>query len=177
MGSRIQNTHLYKWHSYPFDLIAPVTIIWRPLPLDDTSQSSLSDAEGAGVANESKTSKGKENIASSSSPKTKTAPSIKRTLWVRVHPSAWVEVWDTLKEACSHTLEEFRKEQEGNAEQSSDVPEESIELIDLRSRVNCFEIMGPKSSQVLKGVLSVIDREERKPFHEVCLASSTMLYV
>lgn len=168
LGSRIQETHLYKWHSYPLDLIAPIIIIWRPLSTDNTSPNHT-DAEKTGLSNHKKPSPKmkKDKATPPSIPIGKSDPSIKRTLWIRVHPSAWSEVWVTLKEACSNTLEEFRKEQKGNTEKDleSEMPEESIELVDLRSRINCFEIIGPKSSQVLRGVLTA-DHEERTTFHE-----------
>lgn len=172
LGSRIQDTHLYRWHSYPLNLIAPIVIIWKPLSVDNTPQPKHADVEETGLDSRNKSSKKKkkDKEAPSSIPPGKSDPSTKRTLWMRVHPSAWSEVWDTLKEACSNTLEEFRKEQERNAKQDPELkmPEELIELIDLRSRINCFEIMGPKSSQVLRGVLTA-DHEERKTFHEVRL--------
>ncbi|GJJ13300.1 hypothetical protein Clacol_007552 [Clathrus columnatus] len=165
LGSRAQDTHLYKWRSYPFDLIAPITIIWKPFSIKNEDDLNLSNTEKTKVNNKKNVSKkGKEKEVLLSLP---TDPSTKRTLWIRVHPSAWKEVWDTLKEASSYTVNEIRKEQEKDAEQNSTtIQEESIDLVDLRSSVNCFEIMGPRSSQVLKGVLSAIDQEEREIFHQ-----------
>lgn len=41
-------------------------------------------------------------------------------------------------------------------------------MADLREHFNVFEIMGPKSSQVIKGALRPVD-DQRGEFRKVCL--------
>lgn len=83
-----------------------------------------------------------------------------RTIWLRFHPSIQLEVFDTLEEAASRTLAKYKTNSNG--------PQEvTLELADLRRHVNAFEIMGPKSSQVIKGALSPIASENRTDFLKV----------
>ena len=83
-GSRILETHIYRVGSYPYDLIAPVIILWRPVQMDT--------AQTDGKPTSSK------DIRTSDI----------RTVWLRFHPSAQNIVIDTLKNAASHALEAHR---------------------------------------------------------------------
>lgn len=109
-------------------------------------------------------------------------PDTRRTLWIRVHPSAWQEVWDTVKEVAGLTLDKIHKEGGSNGnenlggkgkqpEQSPLEHEDSIELIDLRSQINCFELMGPRSSQVLVSAMNVVNGDDRPIFKQVRYSS------
>lgn len=75
-----------------------------------------------------------------------------------MHPTISQEVTYILRTATSKVLEE--------AKQASDTHEESInvEIADLTSQVNFFEIVGPKASQVIKGALSPISQDRREEF-------------
>ena len=46
--------------------------------------------------------------------------------------------------------------------------EEEIQMTDLRDRFNIFEIMGPKSSQIITGALKPIKEEMTREFKKVC---------
>ena len=83
-----------------------------------------------------------------------------RTIWLRFHPSVQLEVFDTLKQAASQTLVKYKID-------SNDPQEATLEIADLTTHVNVFEIMGPKSSQVIKGALSPVASENRKEFLKV----------
>lgn len=83
-----------------------------------------------------------------------------RTIWLRFHPSIQLEVFDTLKQAASQTLVKYKMD-------SNDFQEATLEIADLTTRINVFEIMGPKSSQVIKGALSPVASENRKEFLNV----------
>ena len=83
-----------------------------------------------------------------------------RTIWLRFHPSIQLEVFDTLKQAASQTLVKYKMD-------SNDFQEATLEIADLTTRINVFEIMGPKSSQVIKGALSPVASENRKEFLSV----------
>lgn len=69
-----------------------------------------------------------------------------RILWIYFHPSVYDEVFSALRTATSQTLE---------AAGSQGVIVD-VELIDIRGEVGIFEIMGPKSNQVLRGSLSPV---------------------
>ena len=83
-----------------------------------------------------------------------------RTIWLRFHPSVQLEVFDALKQAASRTLVKYKND-------SDDPQDHTLEIADLTTHVNVFEIMGPKSSQVIKGALSPVTSENRKDFLKV----------
>jgi ribonuclease P/MRP protein subunit POP1 len=82
-----------------------------------------------------------------------------RSLWLRFHPSAHIEVFDTLKAAASQTLANLKAI-------LGDVEDVNLEISDLKGHLNVFEIMGPKSSQVIKGALSPVRSEQRGDFRQ-----------
>ena len=111
-------------NSYPYDLVGPVTIIWRPaMPLDKDD--------------------------SGSSP---------RTVWFICHPSISEGAFRTLVVSSSFAVE---------ASESDNKRKHRIEVVDLRGKFNIFELMGPKSSQVIKGALTPIHDDESKEFNRV----------
>lgn len=191
MGSRIHETHLYQPGSFPFGLIAPVTIIWKSLSVITSPEKNVPDAEDASAGDAKPKSKkgrrrkGKETVASTE-PVVKPGPDTLRTLWIRVHPSAWQEVWDAVQRSASIVLDGVRQErmanvnsdavqEEGNGEGNSLGAEESIDLMDLRSQINCFELMGPRSSQIIRGAMTLVNGDDRPIFHEVRYYSASAL--
>lgn len=86
-----------------------------------------------------------------------------RIIWVRSHPAAFDDVFSALQVSASSTLSTL-KQSSGAAE----VPSVEIEIADLREHINVFEIMGPKSSQVLKGALTPVGEDKREEFKKVC---------
>lgn len=135
---------MYKRNMYPYDLIAPLTVMWRP-----KSILSLTSNDRKG--------KGKETMDFAP---TLSNSSGTRTVWLRFHPSVEPAVLDALKEAASWMLAQHRKTQENS-------PEVSFEIVNLRARFNVFEIMGPKSSQILRGSLSPVNSDVREDFLQV----------
>ncbi|KXN88226.1 Ribonucleases P/MRP protein subunit POP1 [Leucoagaricus sp. SymC.cos] len=120
LGSRVLNTHLYGCGAYPFGLLGPATVMWRPIITQ-----------------------------------TKTDTNRPRTLWLRIHPLIFNDVTRELQKATSDIL----------ARPRSSTEEIEVEITDLRGQVNAFEIMGPKSSQVLKGALTAASSgDERADF-------------
>ena len=150
-GSRTLDTHLYKPDSYPFDLIGPITIIWQALPQRSTEKS----------ASNVKSSTLEENTHEKKPPDMLPASGqmTNRTVWLRFHPSVHLEVFETLEEAASRTLVKYKT--------NSGSQEVTMEVADLRRHVNVFEIMGPKSNQVIKGALSPVASENREEFLKV----------
>jgi len=86
-----------------------------------------------------------------------------RTVWIRSHPVVFEEVFSALQTSASVTLEVIK--QSSSTTQS---PSAEVEIADLREQVNVFEIMGPKSNQVLKGALTPVGEDKREEFKKVC---------
>ncbi|KAH9927049.1 POP1-domain-containing protein [Amylocystis lapponica] len=158
-GARACETHIYKHDGYPFDLIAPIMIIWqamqmvapKPVPLPQPVPQATSAAE----RRRKRKGKGK---ASETAPAVGNVEDPARIVWVRAHPSVVGEVHLALRTAASFALEIFKK--------SAPEKEVQVEIADLREHVNVFEIMGPKASQVLKGALKPVTLKERPEFRQ-----------
>lgn len=189
MGSRVHETHLYKPGSYPFGLIAPITIIWKSLNVSEAPEKApnvedASASDGQLKPKKRRRGKGKEKEVTIE-PVAKPGPDTFRTLWIRFHPSAWQEVWDIVQASASFVLDVLRQEQASHVNTDDNVHEEEstgkgedpkaeecIDMMDLRSQVNCFELMGPRSSQIIRGVMTLVNGDDRPMFHEVRLSST-----
>ncbi|RDB17942.1 Ribonucleases P/MRP protein subunit POP1 [Hypsizygus marmoreus] len=168
VGSRSLETHVYTPGSYPFDFISPATIIWKPVdsPLPDTNESSTAEEQQEtadpptqqNAPKRKRKGKGKEQDKAGTTTPARTDPEAPRVVWVRSHPATFGEVFASLQTAASIALADARKA--GIA----DDKEYEIEIADLRRQVNAFEIMGPKSNQVLRGALSPVPQDQRKEF-------------
>lgn len=159
-GASIFETHIYKHGAYPFDLIAPVSIIWKPRALPVAEEAAgVTGSEALGSKKRKRKGKAKET-------QNTLAPDLSalRTVWIRSHPAVFDDVLSALQTSASHALDAAKK----SAPDDEDV---EIELADLRGQINAFEIMGPKSSQVIKGALTPVQAEEREVFQKV---SATM---
>ncbi|KAF9651561.1 POP1-domain-containing protein [Thelephora ganbajun] len=118
-GSRACEALLYMPNSYPYDLIGPITILWRPA-----------------------VSLGSDNLPSS------------RIVWVVCHPSIFESAFRSLAISSSFAVEALKPD---------DKRRHRVEVVDLRGKFNIFELMGPKSSQVIKGALTpVLDHESEE---------------
>lgn len=150
-GARVLETNLYRPRSYPFDLIAPVTIMWRPLAVGNTlAPTNTSPAEGSSKRKR----KRKSNVPANTAQQSPT-----RVVWVRSHPAVFDDIFAALQGSASLVLEaEKQRHKDMYAE---------VEIADLRGSVNAFEIMGPKASQVIKGALSSVVDDDRQEFKKV----------
>ncbi|KAG6836104.1 hypothetical protein H0H93_011331 [Arthromyces matolae] len=159
-GSRALETYIYKSGAYPFGLISPLTVLWKSLPLSSAAVSDLPQEEGqqqsAAASTQPSSSKrkrkGKEKAPEISSP----ALGAIRTVWLIAHPSAYEDVLASVKTSASAVLDAMRHE---NADK-----EVEIEVGCLNNQVNIFEIMGPKSNQVLRGALTPVSQDKRQDF-------------
>lgn len=107
-------------NSYPYDLIGPVAILWRPTVSRDT-----------------------DNLVYSP-----------RTVWVICHPSIFESAFRSLTVSSSFAIE---------GSESPDLRRNKVEIVDLRGKFNIFELMGPKSSQIIKGALNpILDGESEE---------------
>lgn len=91
-----------------------------------------------------------------------------RTVWVWVHPSVYDAVYVQMRVAASFALEQAQEAKPGRL-----LPFK-LEMADLREQVNVFEIMGPKSSQVIKGALRPLLGDDRAEFKQVGCATRSL---
>lgn len=84
---------------------------------------------------------------------------MQRTLWLRIHPGAYDMASSTLTRAAMRVLAVAK---------ASGEPAAEIEIADLRGHTNTFEFIGPKSSQVIHGVMKLVSEDKRKEVKEVC---------
>lgn len=124
-GSRVCHTHIYAPRLYPYNLIGPATIFWRPQPSKPVEVDVIVDKGRRGEP-------------------------IRRTVWLQIHPSVYDECYAALRASASSILQHAS---------TSGQEEDAIEIADLRGQLNIFEITGPKSSQVLKGALTLASTE------------------
>lgn len=171
VGSRALETHIYNPGSYPFDLIAPITIIWKPLALIPPMTEDLGDAQdlrNSGSESQKNAGKRKRKGKGKGKGSAQTDSNISRVVWLRSHPSVFNEVFSSLQLAASSVLDAAKRRM-GEEERDIDV-----EIADLRGQINVFEIMGPKSSQVLKGALNPVPQDQRKDFTQVIFRHSAL---
>jgi len=165
MGSRVLETHIYKPGSYPFDLIAPITIIWKPnspAPCPGSEKDSQEPVDVLQKPTQTEILAPPETKPKPRSGKEKEQlpdPEPPRIVWIRSHPAVFEDVFASIQTAASLTVEAFKKSKDEEVE---------IKLSDLRGQVNVFEIMGPKSSQVIKGVMTPVKENRSEDFKKVC---------
>ena len=123
-GSRVCEALLYMPNSYPYDIIGPVTILWRPT-----------------------VTRVPDNLVYSP-----------RTVWVICHPSIFESAFRSLTVSSSFAIE---------GSESHDRRRNKVEIIDLRGKVNIFELIGPKSSQIIGGALNPILNGESEELKQV----------
>ncbi|KAJ7288398.1 POP1-domain-containing protein [Mycena rebaudengoi] len=162
-GARTIDTHVYEPTLYPFGLIGPATIIWRPLSVAPKpsvqGDASASSAANAGTQKRTGKGKGKERAAAD---QPSDPDAVSRTVWIRTHPAVSKEVFAALQKYASLMLDATRKAAPANTQ----IDELGVELEELTGQVNAFEIMGPKSNQVLKGALSPVSQDSRDDFNQ-----------
>lgn len=134
---------MYKAKSYPFNLVGPVDILWRPI--------------------HERPSQGSGNLAAKNGLKLgKTAAAQARTstraLWIRCHPLIYEDVLTELKYVVQMYLRDANDTGKNSVE---------IEVADSRDQFNVFQLIGPKSSQVIHGALKPIKHDDRPEFTEV----------
>ncbi|KAH6912558.1 ribonuclease P/MRP protein subunit [Coprinopsis sp. MPI-PUGE-AT-0042] len=142
-GGRALEIHFYSPGAYPYDLIAPISIMWQPAPETQTP------SKGEGV----KPTQSVPGPSASNQIGPNGSSSDPRTIWLRFHPCVHEEMMTALKAAASQHLAACQE-----------VPEVQIQVVEMKDQINVFEIMGPKSSQVLKGALSPVASEDRQDF-------------
>ncbi|KAJ7459800.1 ribonucleases P/MRP protein subunit POP1-domain-containing protein [Mycena latifolia] len=164
-GARTIDTHIYEPGQYPFGLIGPATIFWRPIPTSKSqAQSDVpQDTPAQSTASGSHKGKGKgKGKAKDPSEKSSNADALPRTVWIRTHPATSETVFAALQASASLALDAARKA----APPGTEIDNIGVEIEDLSGQLNAFEIMGPKSNQVLKGALSPVSQDSREDFNK-----------
>jgi ribonuclease P/MRP protein subunit POP1 len=161
-GARVLETHIYTPGSYPFDLIAPATILWRPIStvhIPSPSANPLPEPQPVSQPSKKhkKNNKGKET-ANKSIPQPEDSP---RAVWVCAHPSVFNDVFAALQASASTTLDTVR------CRSNDQMKNIEVELSDLRGQVNIFEVIGPKASQVINGALTPVGGDGREDLKKV----------
>ncbi|GFZ46872.1 hypothetical protein JCM24511_04092 [Saitozyma sp. JCM 24511] len=80
-----------------------------------------------------------------------------RRVWIRLHPSIFSEVWDVLKLATR--LQVDTSEQSSGSSSTGPVPFGGLQIRDLRSELDGFEITGPLAGKALRRVLRLCRSE------------------
>ncbi|KAJ6619451.1 POP1-domain-containing protein [Mycena sp. CBHHK59/15] len=163
-GARTIDTHIYQPTLYPFGLIGPASIFWRPLPAVPKSEVQSSVPAEATQAPAPSAPEAVKPKSATGKGKTKALPTdldtVSRTVWVRSHPAVSDAIFAALQASASLTLDAVRKA----APPCTQIDDLGVELEDLSGQLNAFEIMGPKSNQVLKGALSPVSQDPRDDF-------------
>jgi len=81
-----------------------------------------------------------------------------RTVWVVCHPSIFESAFRSLAISSSFAVE---------ASKSDDKRRHTVEVVDLRGKFNIFELMGPKSSQVIQGALAPVLDVKQEELNQV----------
>lgn len=150
VGSRALGTHLYSPGQYPLGLTCPVTIIWKPVDLPNQT-TTPKDGPQDKPSEHNGTIRRKDTNPSAE-------PGSKRTVWLMVHPCVFDTAFGIIQSCASLTLARLKETGNTSAE---------IEIADLRTQLNIFEIMGPKSSQIIKGALSPAAAGQKDDFTSV----------
>jgi len=124
-GSRICYVHAYESGDYPYNLIGPISIIWKPVDLEWDGISS----DGPGIAD-----------------------AATRAIWIRSHPAIYAQLHRAICNSVMHLGSVTQRSAQVDMELDNDKAFE-LEVADLRNDINVFEITGPRSSQVIAGAL------------------------
>lgn len=108
-GTRSWQGWLYERDSWPEKSIAPVIIVWCPEQIEDSNKMDVDVGKNS-------------------------AKPPKRQIFIRVHPSAFLQLWEELLRL-------------------SKVQKPGVVIVDLRFEIGSIELVGPASSEVLTGAL------------------------
>ena len=77
-------------------------------------------------------------------------PTARRQVWVRFHPAMFPEAWEAIRSSVSGWYEQGSSTTPGKGEPGT------IVMKDLRGDICAFELMGPRSASVLRGVMGLV---------------------
>lgn len=117
LGTRSWQGWLYERDGWPQKSIAPVTIVWCPLAETKTDDQQNKDRMDVDVDEENKKVK-----------------KSKRQVLIRVHPSAFLQLWEDLLRL-------------------SKIQKPTVIMTDLRYEIGSIELIGPASTEAITGTL------------------------
>jgi ribonuclease P/MRP protein subunit POP1 len=82
-----------------------------------------------------------------------------RSVWIRLHPSIFSEVWDALKLATRFQLDASEQPSGPSSAVSGPGPFGDLQIRDLRGELDGFEITGPLAGKALRRVLRLCRSE------------------
>jgi ribonuclease P/MRP protein subunit POP1 len=77
-------------------------------------------------------------------------PTARKQVWVRFHPAMFPEAWEAIRSSVSGWYEQGSSTTQGKGEPGT------IVMKDLRGDICAFELMGPRSASVLRGVMGLV---------------------
>jgi ribonuclease P/MRP protein subunit POP1 len=174
------STYAFGDSAYPYQALGPVSVLWKPYILEDDKPDPPAPGEvkRGGAANARRRIANAENKARKAVETSKTTQALGRgkakadaparlpeasetsvrVCWLRAHPASFDMLFDAIRQAASRVLE---------ARKAEGKEKEQVQIADLREKVLAFELMGPKSTQVLRGALDPVRTEERAEFRQV----------
>jgi ribonuclease P/MRP protein subunit POP1 len=111
-GARMAHGSLYAKQSFPYGLLGPVDVLWRPAEKHINT----------------------------------------RTVWLRIHPSIYQQAFELLNAL-------IRKPDNIASSSSSNPRQTSIEINEVGSELDSFEIMGPTAARILRRILRLSKTE------------------
>jgi ribonuclease P/MRP protein subunit POP1 len=130
-GTRMGKTVLYRYKQWPFAMIGPVEILWQPTPTPTRS------------------TMGTEPM---------------KKVWIRFHPGMFEEAWESIRTGVQGWYQQgtssYLPESGSGSGPEGNEGKRGIRMKDLRGELCVFELMGPRSVLVLKGVLGLVKDQQ-----------------
>lgn len=139
-GARRYDTNIYACGEYPLNLIGPATILWSP---DSGFPTKLAKPRDVKIREWRK-----QNNKITPAEDVNTPAESVRTLWIQLHPAMFDLVQNALQKAAAKVLT--------GTEGSPDSSSSTVEITDLRDQIIAFDLVGPKSTSILQGVLDLV---------------------
>ncbi|KAG8816139.1 hypothetical protein FRC17_000417 [Serendipita sp. 399] len=136
-GSRVCHTEMYEDAAYPLGFISPVQVIWEPRNTPSKQANPIVSSK-----------KGKKSAMPRNQNKAdgQLTKDDVRHVWLRLHPVSYDKASRALTNAVMSVLE---------LERIAGNPSVAVEIADLRGHFCSFDLVGPKSSQVIHGALNL----------------------
>ena len=177
-------TNFYRPNTYPFGLIGPVEVFWYPGTTKPTSPTTIPTSSTPDTLD---TPTSLDSIPQHKVKVKKQKDEPVHQLWIKCHPLIYNDILSSLTysvqlhlqkaqstvNTITSTSSNAKKKSTGKERESTTSTnvqprkqEVKVELADLRNQFNIFELMGPKSSQVIHGAL-VLANEKRPELKKV----------
>lgn len=142
-----------------------MTIIWQSSPDAGTKHS-----EAKSIVNKTKRQRPKREATSGTRAE---PPDLNRTVWIRSHPAMFEQVQNALQTAIAKVLAEINHQAEPS---TSAQPGETIEIRDLKDKINAFDLIGPKSTAILQGVLNPVKEDSTNSREKIDVSRAGAMY-